>query len=272
MLARVLGSELERESEERDQRRFEELLRDQARGMGAVGRVTRALAAGEDAAPHHVRRRLRGRGAPVRVSARAGPGAPSSVDRDGGRRARARDDPAARGRGPAAGAPSPPRRPTSSPTRAHAALAAPLVEATQARSAAFEPVVRDGRVAAVLIVIWRAPLEALPGAPGRMLRLLAAQAAVAIERARTGRAGSPSWRSRTRSRARHATQVGRGVARASSPAPAARRRRCRSRCSTTPPRRLQRGAGRARGRPAAQGVPRRAGAAPRARSCPGPAR
>src|ERR687898_146079 len=41
MLARVLASELERESNERDLRRFNDMLRDQARGMGAVGRVAR---------------------------------------------------------------------------------------------------------------------------------------------------------------------------------------------------------------------------------------
>jgi diguanylate cyclase (GGDEF)-like protein len=57
------------------------------------------------------------------------------------------------------------------------------VEATDARSAVFEPVLRDGAVAGVLIVIWRVPLEALPDAPGGVLRLLAAQAAVAIEHA-----------------------------------------------------------------------------------------
>ena len=67
--------------------------------------------------------------------------------------------------------------------RAHPALAAPLVEATSARSAVFEPVLRDGQVAGVLIVIWQAPLEALPDAPAGVLRLLAAQAAVAIEHA-----------------------------------------------------------------------------------------
>ena len=49
MLARVLASELERESNERDLRRFNDMLRDQARGMGAVGRVAKALASGEDA-------------------------------------------------------------------------------------------------------------------------------------------------------------------------------------------------------------------------------
>src|ERR671916_95105 len=65
--------------------------------------------------------------------------------------------------------------------RSHPALPAPLVEATDARSAVFEPVLRDGVVSGSLIVIWRAPLEALPDAPGGVLRLLAAQAALAIE-------------------------------------------------------------------------------------------
>jgi diguanylate cyclase (GGDEF)-like protein len=67
--------------------------------------------------------------------------------------------------------------------RRHPALAPPLVEATGARSAVFEPVLRDGQVAGVLIVIWQAPLEALPDTPAGVLRLLAAQAAVAIEHA-----------------------------------------------------------------------------------------
>ena len=48
MLARVLASELERESNERDLRRFNDMLRDQARGMGAIGRVARALAGAGD--------------------------------------------------------------------------------------------------------------------------------------------------------------------------------------------------------------------------------
>src|SRR4051794_13916931 len=49
MLARVLASELERESNARDLRRFNEMLRDQAKGMGAIGRVAAALAGGDDA-------------------------------------------------------------------------------------------------------------------------------------------------------------------------------------------------------------------------------
>jgi GAF domain-containing protein len=68
--------------------------------------------------------------------------------------------------------------------RTHPALATPLVDATEARSAVFEPVLRDGQVAGVLIVVWQVPLEALPDAPAGVLRLLAAQAAVAIENAR----------------------------------------------------------------------------------------
>ena len=49
MLARVLAYELERESNERDLRRLNDSLRDHARGMGAVGRVVRVLAGGDDA-------------------------------------------------------------------------------------------------------------------------------------------------------------------------------------------------------------------------------
>jgi diguanylate cyclase (GGDEF)-like protein len=67
--------------------------------------------------------------------------------------------------------------------RNHPALAAPLVEATSARSAVFEPVLRDGEVAGVLIVIWQKPVDSLPEAPASVLRLVAAQAAVAIEHA-----------------------------------------------------------------------------------------
>jgi diguanylate cyclase (GGDEF)-like protein len=65
--------------------------------------------------------------------------------------------------------------------RTHPALAQPLVDATGARSALFEPVLRDGQVAGVLIVIWQLPIESVPEGAGGMLRLLAAQAAVAIE-------------------------------------------------------------------------------------------
>ena len=57
------------------------------------------------------------------------------------------------------------------------------MEATSARSAVFEPVLRDGEVAGVLIVIWQKPIEVLPEAAAGVLRLVAAQAAIAIEHA-----------------------------------------------------------------------------------------
>ena len=67
--------------------------------------------------------------------------------------------------------------------RNHPALAAPLVEATSARSAVFQPVLRDGEVAGVIIVIWRRALDVLPDGPSAVLRLVTAQAAIAIEHA-----------------------------------------------------------------------------------------
>ncbi len=81
--------------------------------------------------------------------------------------------------------------------RNHPALAAPLVEATSARTAVFEPVLRDGKVAGVLIVIWQRPVDALPEAPASVLRLVAAQAAIAIEHAGL-RAKMRRWRSAIR--------------------------------------------------------------------------
>ena len=183
MLARVLASELERESNERDLRRFNDMLRDQARGMGAIGRVARALAGADDARTAVCEAACEVAGAPVAFllepagrefvsTAMAGVEiAPVTIQ------ARA-DQPSGPGRAF-----------TSKETyfvadaRTHPALAAPLVEATGARSAVFEPVLRDSQVAGVLIVVWQAPLEALPDAPAGVLRLLAAQAAVAIEHA-----------------------------------------------------------------------------------------
>ena len=183
MLARVLASELERESNERDLRRFNDMLRDQARGMGAIGRVARALAEGEDARAAVCEAACEVVGAPVAFllepagrefvsTAMAGVQiAPVTIQ-------------------PRSDAPEGPGRAFSSKdtyfvadARTHPALAQPLVDATGARSAVFEPVLRDGLVSGVLIVIWREPLESLPDAPAGVLRLLAAQAAVAIEHA-----------------------------------------------------------------------------------------
>src|SRR5918999_458368 len=183
MLARVLASELERESNERDLRRFNDMLRDQARGMGAIGRVARALAGADDARTSVCETACEVAGAPVAFllepsgrefvsTAMAGVDiAPVTIQPRS-------DQPAGPGRAF-----------TSKETyfvadaRTHPALAAPLVEATSARSAVFEPVLRDGQVAGVLIVVWQVPLEALPDAPAGVLRLLAAQAAAAIEHA-----------------------------------------------------------------------------------------
>jgi diguanylate cyclase (GGDEF)-like protein len=182
MLARVLASELERESNERDLRRFNDMLRDQARGMGAVGRVARALAAGEDARRAVCEAACEVAGAPVAFLLEPSGREFTSTAMAGADVAPVTIQP----RGDQSG---PGRAFTAKETyfvadaRTHPALAAPLVEATSARSAVFEPVLRDGQVAGVLIVIWQKPLEALQDAPAGVLRLLAAQAAVAIEHA-----------------------------------------------------------------------------------------
>jgi diguanylate cyclase (GGDEF)-like protein len=182
MLARVLASELERESNERDLRRFNDMLRDQAKGMASVSRVAKALAAGEDARVAVCEAACEVAGAPVAFLLE-----PTGREFTSTAMAGAEIPPVTiqpRGDGAGSG-----RAFTSRETyfvadaRTHPALAAPLVEATQARSAVFEPVLRDGQVAGVLIVVWRVPLEALPDAPSGVLRLLASQAAVAIETA-----------------------------------------------------------------------------------------
>jgi diguanylate cyclase (GGDEF)-like protein len=183
MLARVLASELERESNERDLRRFNDMLRDQARGMGAVGRVAKALAAADDARTAVCEAACEVAGAPVAFLL-------EPAGRDFVSTAMAGVEIAPVTIQPRGDTPSGPGRAfTSKETyfvadaNSHPALAAPLVEATGARSAVFEPVLRDGQVAGVLIVIWQQPLEALQDAPAGVLRLLAAQAAVAIEHA-----------------------------------------------------------------------------------------
>jgi diguanylate cyclase (GGDEF)-like protein len=150
--------------------------------MGAVGRIARALASGSDARLAVCEAACEVAGAPVAFLLE-----PSGRDFTSTAMAGADIAPVTiQPRGDAAGSG---RAFTSKETyfvadaRNHPALAAPLVSATEARSAVFEPVLRDGIVAGVLIVIWRVPLEALPDAPSGVLRLLAAQAAVAIEHA-----------------------------------------------------------------------------------------
>jgi diguanylate cyclase (GGDEF)-like protein len=182
MLARVLASELERESNERDLKRFNDLLRDQARGMGAIGRVAKALAGGDDARQAICEAACEVMDAPVAFLLE-----PSGRDFASTAMAGISVQPVTiqpRGDGTSGG-----RAFTAkeayfvADARNHPALAAPLVEATSARSAVFEPVLRDGEVAGVLIVIWTKPVDALPEAPASVLRLVAAQAAVAIEHA-----------------------------------------------------------------------------------------
>jgi diguanylate cyclase (GGDEF)-like protein len=182
MLARVLASELERESNERDLKRFNDLLRDQARGMGAIGRVAKALAGGDDARQAICEAACEVMDAPVAFLLE-----PSGRDFASTAMAGISVQPVTiqpRGDGTSGG-----RAFTAkeayfvADARNHPALAAPLVEATSARSAVFEPVLRDGEVAGVLIVVWQKPVDTLPEAPASVLRLVAAQAAVAIEHA-----------------------------------------------------------------------------------------
>lgn len=182
MLARVLAGELERESNARDLRRFNDMLRDQARGMGAIGRVAKALAAGDDA--RHAICEAAGEvmDAPVAFLLE-----PKGRDFASTAMAGANVQPVTiqpRGDGSGGGKAFTAKEAYFvADARNHPALAAPLVEATSARSAVFEPVLRDGEVAGVLIVIWQRPLEKLPEASGGMLKLVAAQAAIAIEHA-----------------------------------------------------------------------------------------
>jgi diguanylate cyclase (GGDEF)-like protein len=180
MLARVLAYELERESNERDLRRLNDSLRDHARGMGAVGRVVRVLAGGEDGRRAVCRAACEMSGAPVAFLLEPSGREFVSTAMSGVDMAPVTIQPRPETTGRAFTA-----RESYfvADARSHPALAQPLVDATTARSALFEPVLRDGQVCGVLIVIWQLPIESVPEATSGMLRLLAAQAAVAIEHA-----------------------------------------------------------------------------------------
>ena len=180
LLARALAYELERESNERDLRRMNDSLRDHARGMGAIARVVRVLAGGED-----------GRRAVCRAAREMAVAPVAFLLEPSGRRfvstATSGVDMA-----PVTIQPRPETTGRAftaresyfvADARVHPALAQPLVDATCARSALFEPVLRDGQVCGVLIVIWQLPIESVPEGAAGMLRLLAGQAAVAIEHA-----------------------------------------------------------------------------------------
>jgi diguanylate cyclase (GGDEF)-like protein len=180
MLARVLAYELERESNERDLRRLNDSLRDHARGMGAVGRVVRVLAGGEDGRRAVCRAACELANAPVAFLLEPSGREFVSTAMSGVDMPPVTIQPRAETTGRAFTA-----RESYfvADARAHPALAQPLVEATSARSALFEPVLRDGQVCGVLIVIWQLPVEPVQEATSGMLRLLASQAAVAIEHA-----------------------------------------------------------------------------------------
>jgi diguanylate cyclase (GGDEF)-like protein len=186
LLARVLATELERESNERELERFADLMRDQARGMVAVGRVARSLAGGDDARVAVCDAACELAAAPVAFLLEPDGRDFVSTAMAGVETAPVTIQPRGDGRGFTAK-----ESYFVADARTHPAVAAPLVEATGARSAVFEPVLRDGQVAGVLIVVWQVPLEEVPDASAVGLRLLASQAAVAIEHARLqGRIGA----------------------------------------------------------------------------------
>jgi diguanylate cyclase (GGDEF)-like protein len=180
MLAGVLAYELERESTERDVKRMGDSLRDHARGMGAIGRVVRVLASGADARRAVCRAACELVGAPVAFLLEPSGREFVSTAMSGVDMAPVTIQPRPETTGRAFTA-----RESYfvADARTHPALAQPLVDATSARSALFEPVLRDGHVSGVLIVIWQLPVEAVLESASGMLRLLAGQAAVAIEHA-----------------------------------------------------------------------------------------
>jgi diguanylate cyclase (GGDEF)-like protein len=183
MLARVLAYELERETNERDLRRLNDSLRSQARGMAAVGRAARALSGDGDpkqavleaaceAAAAPVAFLLEPQGRELVSTAMHGVDMPPVT-------IQARED-----------QPRGAQRAFSSlesyfvaDARDHPAVAKPLVDATEAKSALFEPVIREGTVAGVMILVWREHVAAPSDSLNAVLRLVAAQAAAAIEHA-----------------------------------------------------------------------------------------
>jgi len=183
MLARVLAYELERETNERDVRRLNDSLRAQARGMAAVSRAARALAGDGDPRVSILRAACEAADAPVAFLLEPSGRELISTAMHGVEMApvtiQAREE-----------TPRGATRAFSSlesyfvaDAREHPALAAPLVEATAAKSALFEPIVREGTVSAVMILVWHEHVAAPSDSLSAVLRLVAAQAAAAIEHA-----------------------------------------------------------------------------------------
>ncbi len=180
MLARVLSAELERETRQRDYKRSDDTLRSGARTFEGITAVANALAAGRDARPAVCRAAADLAGASAVFLLEPSGREFVSTATHGVEMGPVTIQPRGDGRGKAFQST---RSYFVADAANHAALAAPLVEATQARSACFEPVLRDGEVAAVLILIWRRRLTGLDSATAESLRLLAAQAGAAINHA-----------------------------------------------------------------------------------------
>lgn len=181
VLARVLSSELERESSTRDLRRMSESLRDHARGLAALSRVTGALSGSRDARPAVCRAACEVGAAPVAFLLEPSGAEFVSTAMVGVDIAPVTIGPRPEGE-PGARAFTARQSYFVADARSHPALSAQLVEATTARSALFEPVLRGEQVAGVLILIWRHAIDGVTDAVADLLRLLASQAAVAIER------------------------------------------------------------------------------------------
>lgn len=183
MLGRVLAYELERESNERDLKRLNESMRSQARGMAAVGRAARALTQQGDPRQAVCEAACEAAGAPICFLLEPGGTELSSTAMSG------IDIPpvtiaAREGELGAIAAFKGMDRYFVADARDHPALAQPLVQATGARSALFEPVLREGAVVGVLILVWREQVGAPSDSTTAVLRLVAAQAAAALGYAR----------------------------------------------------------------------------------------
>lgn len=180
MLARVLAVELERETRQRDAGRSDETLRSGAVTTEAITAVANAVATGEDARPVVCRSAARIAGASAVFLLEPSGREFISTATHGVEMGPVTIQPRGDGRGKAF-------QSTKSYFVAdatdHAALATPLVEATSARSASFEPVLRNGEVSAVLILIWNRRRTGIDAATAESLRMLTAQAAAAINHA-----------------------------------------------------------------------------------------
>jgi len=183
MLAKVLAHELERESSARDVRKLNDGLRGQARQMEAVQRLAAALATDADPRPMACRVAAELVGAQVAVLLEPSGRDFVSSATHGAELAPVTIQPRAQVAGTSRRAFTATEPYFVPNARAHPALAGSLVEATGARTARFEPVLRDGEVAGVLLLIWQAPREELPEGEAAALRLVAAQAGAAIQQA-----------------------------------------------------------------------------------------